>query len=255
MKFSLLVLFFISLTAQAEPFCIAHQGSFKNSPPNSLQSLQEALDVGAEGVEFDINHTQDGEAIIMHDGKLSTATHATGKRCPLDKKINELNLQEIRENCVLDFHNTQYPIPTLSEALALLHDSHKFVFIELKDMPSASTRKIIQQYFVSSPELLRVISFKVKYLDALIKSDNKSLFWSRVGGLDLDVAPWGTPKDYGVNVWNRLYRLRGKQYQKRESSVWTVNKQNRIRKYLKQNVDFITTDEVQMCLNLKSQML
>lgn len=254
MKFSLLVLFFISASAVAEPFCIAHQGSFKNSPPNSLQSLQEALDVGADGVEFDINHTRDGEAIIMHDGKLS-ATHVPGRVCPLKKKINELTLSEVKENCVLEYRNELYPVPTLTEALELLSGSDKYVFIELKDMPSASTRKTIQNFFNLRPELLRVISFKVKYLDALINEGEKSLFWSKVGALDLDVAPWGTPDEYGVNIWNRLYRLRGRHYQKRESSVWTVNKEKRIKKYLKQNVNFITTDEVQMCLKLKAQML
>src|SRR3712207_7248008 len=38
-----------------------------------------------------------------------------------------------------------------------------------------------------------------------------------------DVFPWGTPARYGINIWNRTYRLRPDP--ERETSVWTVNKE------------------------------
>lgn len=254
MKFVLLLLFFLSLKATADSACIAHQGSFKNSPPNSLESIKEALAVNADGVEFDINHTKDGVALIHHDKVLSSATHLPGKHCPLKTPINELDLATIRANCTLEYQGIYYPLPTLEEALEMLAPTGKMVFIELKDRPTYLTRLTIQNYFESHPEHLRIISFRVKFLDELFKKEEKILFWKQVKGLDLDVAPWGTPDEYGVNIWNRLYRLRGKRYQNRESSVWTLKRKTRIEKYLRQKVDFITTDEVEMCLSLKNML-
>jgi glycerophosphoryl diester phosphodiesterase len=248
----LLILIVVNSTANAEIFCIAHQGSFKNAPKNSLQSLQAALDLGADGVEFDIRHTLDGEAIVMHDGKLNTATHLPGKKCPLDKKINQLLLKEIKENCALEFQGFYYPIPSLEEALDLVAPSEKFVFIELKDRPGTKTVEIIKAHFQSTPDKLKIISFKIKNLDTFFSYDPDK-FWENVSGLDLDVAPWGTPSRYGVNVWNRTYPLRINYHSnKKEISVWTVNRQKRIEKYLNRHIQYITTDEVELCLRLKN---
>lgn len=66
------------------------------------------------------------------------------------------------------------------------------------------------------------------------------------------MAPWGTPSRYGVNVWNRLFNLNAKRsLRERETSVWTLNKESRIEMFLKKNVTFITTDEVEACQALK----
>jgi glycerophosphoryl diester phosphodiesterase len=246
-----LLLLTLSFEAMARSQCIAHQGSYKNSPRNSLESMQEAIQIGADGIEFDVQHTKDGQAIVMHDPKLTTATHTPDKVCPLDIKIKELTLSEIRDNCSLKFNDAFFPIPTLDEALALMSQSDKYVFIELKDRPSYSTRITIEKYFNGNTQKLRIIAFKVKNLDELIRPEESSDFWSTVKGLDLDVAPWGTPSRYGVNVWNRTYRLRGGQkYRARETSAWTVNREKRLRKFHELGVDFITTDEVEMCLSL-----
>lgn len=246
-----LLLLSLSFEAMARSQCIAHQGSFKNSPRNSLESMQEAIQVGADGVEFDIQHTKDGQAIVMHDPKLTTATHAPGKTCLLDVKVKDLTLSEIKENCSLKFKDAYFSIPTLDEALAFMSQSDKYVFIELKDRPTSNTRKTIEKYYSDNTQKLRIIAFKVKNLDELIRPQEHSEFWNSVRGLDLDVAPWGTPRRYGVNVWNRTYRLRGGQkYKSRETSVWTVNREKRLRKFHELEVDFITTDEVELCLSL-----
>ena len=88
---------------------------------------------------------------------------------------------------------------------------------------------------------------------ALIIDDE---FWSQVKALDLDVAPWGGPARYGVNIWNRLFNSNAKRsLRERETSVWTLNKEKRIEMFLKKDVTFITTDEVEMCQALKSKLI
>lgn len=242
----------MSLQGLAETSCIAHKGSFKSSPENTLESLQEALDLGADGVEFDIRHTKDGRAILMHDSKLNTATSLPGKNCPLKTKINELLFSEIRENCGIEYEARFVKIPLLEEALDLVSSSGKYVFVELKDRPTDLTREIIRQHFYLKSEKLRIIAFDVKNLDILTRPETSDDFWKDVKCLDLDVVPWGGSKGYGVNVWNRLYNLRPwKTYRSKESSVWTLIRPRRIKKFIKQKVDFITTDEVEMCLAFK----
>lgn len=162
MKWTFLLTLFFSFSSFAESFCISHQGSFKSAPGNSLASLQAALDLDADGVEFDIRHTKDHVAILMHDQTLTTAVSRPKKNCPLKIKIKDLTLREIRENCALKFQDELHLIPTLDEALSLTATSGKFVFVELKDQPSALTRETIQNYFFQDSEKLRIIAFKVK---------------------------------------------------------------------------------------------
>lgn len=238
------------MAAEAESFCIAHQGVFKEAPKNSLASLQNALDLDADGVEFDIQHTKDGIPLVNHDSVLTYASSLPGKSCPTKTKISELTAHEIRENCTLSYQDQFHVIPTLDEALDSVASSGKFVFIELKDDPQEETKSIIKKHFSHDASKLRIIAFKIRHLDLLI--DVQDPFWANVKALDLDVGPWGTPSRYGVNVWNRLinWNLR-KNLINRETSVWTVNKEKRMKMFLEKKVTFITTDEVQMCLNLK----
>lgn len=254
MRFSLLLFLFLAFKAYGESACIAHQGSFKQAPANSLEAFAEALGKGADGVEFDINHTREGVALVHHDKKLTSAVSLPGRHCPKDVPINQLDLATIQSNCALEFQGIYYPLPTLEDALSVLSPSGKMIFIELKDHPTYLTRLTIQNHFAQNPENLRMISFKVKFLDDIFHQSSSSPFWSQVKGLDLDVAPWGSPGEYGVNIWNRLYLISSRRYQTKESSVWTLKRKARIEKFLRMKVDFITTDEVELCLSLKNML-
>jgi len=244
-----------SLSAHAESFCISHKGSFKSAPENSLQSMQAALDLNADGVEFDVNHTSDGRPIVIHDKNLNIAKHLPGMKCDLKTPINNLSLSEIRQNCGLSNKGAFVKIPLLEEILELVASSGKIVFIELKDRPTEYTRKVIAHYFRNNPENLRLIAFDTPNMDFL-KAGEDVNFWSKVKGLDLSLAPFRLDPRYGVNIMNRLYRLRSQAWYHRrnfETSVWTIVKEKRIRKFLKLGVTFITTDDVEMCQRIKAE--
>ncbi|MBA2403477.1 MAG: hypothetical protein H0V66_01790 [Bdellovibrionales bacterium] len=258
MKILLSALFlFMSVSVMAETRCIAHQGSFKSAPPNSLLSFQEALDLNADGVEFDIQHTKDGFPIIMHDKKMTTATHLPGRTCPLKTKIHDLMLKDIRKNCGIKFNDGFLPVPLLEEALEVVAYSGKVIFIELKDEPTPQTESIIHHYFKHSPQNLRMISFRPKFMDHLMSSNiNNKDFWAQVNGLDIDITPWGADSKYGTNIWNQVFSLRSKRHRREgiETSVWTLNEEKKIKLYIHQGVTFITTNEVALCLRLKQEI-
>src|SRR5687768_14602657 len=49
------------------PQIIAHRGASKHAPENTLAALSAALDLGADGVEFDVQLAKDGVPVVIHD--------------------------------------------------------------------------------------------------------------------------------------------------------------------------------------------
>lgn len=246
-----------SLPALAESLCISHKGSFKLAPENSLQSLNAALELGADGVEFDVHHTREGRPILMHDKNLNIAVSLPGKRCDKKTPVNQLSLSDIRENCGLAHMGGIVKIPLLEEALEMVSVSGKMVFIELKDRPSPYTRRVIADHYRNQPENFRLIAFDTPNMDYLKADENEPGFWEQVQGLDLNLMPFRLNPRYGVNIMNRFYRLRPASYYRRrgiETGVWTVVKDKRIKKFLKMGVKFVTTDDVEKCLRFKEEI-
>lgn len=76
---------------------LGHRGNGINGtfPGNSLESMEAAIDeLGAEGVEMDVQLSKDGELILFHDDELATLTSCNGK-------INSHTKDEL-EKCLYD---------------------------------------------------------------------------------------------------------------------------------------------------------
>lgn len=209
-----------------------------------------AVDINADGVEFDVRHTKDGYPILMHDKRMKrTVVSKEGKNCALKEKVNKLTLSEVLENCQL---KNGEEIPLLEDILADLEPHDLYVFIELKDRPTDKTFEIIERYMASSPNRVRVISFKYKFIKLIHKLFDPSGFWSEIKTMWITKVFGWTRRSNGAdvnhlfrfNLW--LQRLRGK-----ETAVWTVDKEKSLRKLLKANIDFITTNKPELCLDLK----
>lgn len=81
----------------------AHRGASLEKRENSLESIERALEIGADSIEIDIHLLEDGNLIVFHDFFISAPT---GKKRP----VCEFNASEMQE---LGF-------PTLSEVFELL---------------------------------------------------------------------------------------------------------------------------------------
>src|ERR1041384_8129878 len=46
---------------------VAHRGDARNAPEATLAAFQDAIDKGADAIEFDIKFTRDGVPVAMHD--------------------------------------------------------------------------------------------------------------------------------------------------------------------------------------------
>jgi glycerophosphoryl diester phosphodiesterase len=90
----------------------AHRGGHINFPENSLPSIDEAVEAGAEIVELDVRETKDGVMVILHDRTLDRTT--TGKGEVKDFTYAELQQLFLTHNGVPTIHK----IPTFKEAMA-----------------------------------------------------------------------------------------------------------------------------------------
>lgn len=95
-------------------------------PENSLPSLREAMEQGADGVEIDVELTADGELIVMHDDTLDRTTICSG--C-----VSALTLDAVRDCFLVDGDGvpTEERPPTLAEVYDLLPPD-ALVNVELK---------------------------------------------------------------------------------------------------------------------------
>lgn len=107
---------------------LAHRGFSSRYPENTLLSLRKALELGADGVEFDVQLTKDGVPVIIHDESLLR----TGGK---DVMVRDLTLSELRQIDVsFKFHDACgfCPVPTLEEYFELVKDRDFLTNIELK---------------------------------------------------------------------------------------------------------------------------
>jgi glycerophosphoryl diester phosphodiesterase len=85
---------------------IAHRGASAHAAGNSLEAFEKAIALGADGIEFDVRRTRDGELIVFHDarvggvpvGQLTREDVAArrGRRPPLLREVLELAQGRIR---------------------------------------------------------------------------------------------------------------------------------------------------------------
>lgn len=57
---------------------IAHRGNRAYAPENTLESMREAIALGADAIEFDLHVSRDGVLVVMHDTTLDRTTNGVG---------------------------------------------------------------------------------------------------------------------------------------------------------------------------------
>lgn len=86
----------------------AHRGASREAPENTLVAFQRAMEIGADGIEFDVRASADGIPVVLHDRDVSRTTNGQGS-------VDTLLLEKIQR---LDMPGGE-KIPTLAETLAL----------------------------------------------------------------------------------------------------------------------------------------
>lgn len=109
------------------PLIVAHRGANHVAPENTLPAFQKAIDVGAHGVELDVQLTVDGVPVVIHDAAVDRTTNGSGL-------VSNLTIREIKSldtGSYFDAHYRGVTIPTLEEVFDSIGNK-TLINIELK---------------------------------------------------------------------------------------------------------------------------
>ncbi|ELY44284.1 putative glycerophosphodiester phosphodiesterase [Natronorubrum sulfidifaciens JCM 14089] len=134
------------------PEIIGHRGAEGLAPPNTLAAIQQALEVGVDGVELDVRQTSDGELLLFHDPVLDWNSTAQGW-------VQNTPWSEI-QGAQIDGES----LVTLPDALEMLVDADVSLYLELKDVGyTDAVLETVAEYELL--ERLTVIAFETAALD------------------------------------------------------------------------------------------
>ena len=89
---------------------IAHRGSHLVKPENSIASIEEAIELGADYVEIDLRTTRDGHLVLLHNETVDGTTDGKGR-------IQDLSLDEVQKLSLNAKDGNPYRVPSFMEAL------------------------------------------------------------------------------------------------------------------------------------------
>jgi glycerophosphoryl diester phosphodiesterase len=228
--------------AYSQTKVIAHRGywDYPGSAQNSIVALYKAHEVKAYGSEFDVSITADGIPVVNHDSDIQGFI------------IEKTNYERLRN---LKLKNGEI-LPTLEQYLVNgKANKETKLILELKPH---STKEIEDRAVLVIVDLVRslqledqveYISFSMNICKEIIRLNPKA----QVAYLKGDVAPaevkkiglTGIDYHYGVYEKNPTWIAEAKK-NGLTINVWTVNKEDLMKKLIDQKVDFITTDKPEL---------
>lgn len=222
---------------QAQTQVIAHRGFWKTegSAQNSIAALEKAAEERLYGSEFDVQVTLDGKLIVNHDAKFQGFVIA---ETPF-KELKKIKLKNGEK------------LPTLKKylkagkkqdiQLILEIKSHKSK--EVEDKMAADIVKMVKK--MGLQKQVEYIAFSLNICEQLAKLTPES----EIAYLNGNFSP-AELKKKGINGIDYNQKVLEKHSEWVEEAhrlgmkvnVWTVNKEDMMRKFIDMKVDYITTD-------------
>ncbi|MBX9686311.1 MAG: hypothetical protein K2X27_06385 [Candidatus Obscuribacterales bacterium] len=112
------------------PAIIAHRGGRDWAPENTLAAFRKTLELGADGVEFDVHRCAGGELVVIHDDDLNRTTNGVG----YVKNTTLPELKRLSAGLWFDKEFREEKVPLLTEVLDLFPEKF-LVDIEIKNAP------------------------------------------------------------------------------------------------------------------------
>ena len=121
----------------------AHRGASAYAPENTMSAFKKAFEIGANGIELDLQKTKDDKIVIFHDDRIDKKSNGTGK-------ISDSTYSELLKLDFGSWFSTEYK----NEKIVLFEDFMKEVSnrdlvlaIELKEENiEKQTLEIIKNY-------------------------------------------------------------------------------------------------------------
>ena len=220
----------------------AHRGASGIVPENTLQAFAKAVELGADGVELDIQMSADGEIVVIHDEMVDRTSDGKGW-------VKDFTLEQLRQLDVSYGHKElgHVCIPTMREVFELLKPTELTINIELKtgilDYPGMEEKILIMTREYAFEDRVIYSSFnhysvlRMKAIDPSIKCGMLEESWLINAGAY--VASTGvecfrpffknmTPENVAEVKSHGL-----------EINTWTVNEEEDIREMFRVGVDSV----------------
>jgi glycerophosphoryl diester phosphodiesterase len=233
----------------------AHRGSSGTRPENTLPAFAEAVRIGTDGIELDVQLTKDQQLIVMHDETVDRTTD--GKGAIIDKTLAEI--KKLNAGSWFNDHYSSTKVPTLKEVVDLLvaRNYRGILGIELKTDKEAypgieekvSELMTSQQwpftywyssFNVSTLERIHVLEPTTRIDFIMDKSDSTSITLERpfIQGIHPNIE-WVWSHDTESPEFSLAVR------------PWTVNTEEEIKRCMDCQVTGIFTDFPEMAMAVK----
>lgn len=93
---------------------VSHRADWRNAPENSLQGIQNCIDMGVDMVEIDLKKTKDGHLVLMHDKLIDRTMNGKGRA--EDYTLAKLKALRLKNGAGC---KTRHQIPTFEEVMNL----------------------------------------------------------------------------------------------------------------------------------------
>lgn len=204
---------------------LGHRGNLYN-PENTLKAFKSAIEMGADGIELDVQKTLDNVPVLSHDENLKRLTGI------------DLNIRRVEFKKLKDIKIDGEPMVDLKTALEFIKSHNKFVDIEVKNPKD----------FLDIIEVVRKISLK----DFIISSFwHKGVFGAKKSYPDIKFAYLYShfPKDLltyikEIDFLKPHYNYINEEYIpfKEKTIAWTVDEEEKIDYLLSMDIWGIITN-------------
>lgn len=237
---------------------IAHRGYSGRYPENTMLAFQKAWEAGCDGIELDVQLTKDDIIVIMHDERIDRTSDGEGF-------IRDYTYEELFSfDCSFKFKG-QYginKIPTLEEYLAWVKPTGLFTNIELKnsvyyytkleDKVIAMVKRFEMEEKVMFSSFSNVSVLKCKKLMPGIKMG--FLTETPIGNAGFYTSEYGIEAYHPDLSWLTKEEVDDCKKHNVAVNVWTVNKEEDMKKMLDWGVDGVFTNEPEVLRNLLDQI-
>ena len=235
------------------PTVMAHRGLSADAPENTLYAFSDAISVGADFIELDVQQTRDGVLVVMHDSNLQRTTG-------VNKDIWDVDYADIQNLDAGSWFDPAYAnarIPTLEETLQFV-DKRAKLNIEIKptkhgsDTLEQDVAELITQYQYTDACYVTSFSYgslkKVKEANPEIRTGYlMSVAYGQFYSLKYADA-FSLNKVFVTSQVVNAAHQQGKQI-----FAWTVNSMSEVRSLCNLHVDSIITDDPVMVQNVISR--
>lgn len=258
-----------------KPLIIAHAGGADLAPANTLVAFENASEIGADVLEFDIHMTRDGHLVSIHDVSVDRTTDGTGD-------VNDMTLEEIQAldagyrfedlDGEYSYRDEGVQIPTVDEVFEAFSDTGMLFNVEIKDTNDPNLFNemaeklwsLIKEYDLE--EKVITVSFDQEIVNIMLDVSSghalvaggrgeitkfvvlhklflNGLYAQHVNALQIPTS------DSGINLKDRKI-IRGAQKRGMQTHYWTIDDKKTMQELIDLGADGIMTDRPDLLVEL-----